>query len=77
VRRKLIGEFLAELAENPELLAEYGRDQKGFLRERSGLTDEQQDILCSNDLKRIRDAVRDEYQSAEILMVPFPVQHVA
>jgi hypothetical protein len=42
-----------------------------------GLTDEQQDILCSNDLKRIRDAVRDEYQSAEILMVPFPVQHVA
>ena len=77
MRRKLIGEFLAELAENPELLAEYGRDPEGVLREQSGLTPEQQDILSSNDLARIRDTIRDEYHRAEIIVVPLPVQHVA
>jgi hypothetical protein len=77
VPRKLIGEFLAELAENPDLLVEYARDQEGFLREQSGLTAEQQEILNSNDLNLVRDAVRNEYHSAEIIVVPLPVQHVA
>ena len=75
--RKMIGDFLVELSEDPSLLKEYQADQKGVLARKSGLTEEQQNILCTNDLKRIRDAIRDEYKKAEIVVVPLPVQHVA
>jgi hypothetical protein len=76
VAQKLIGEFLADLTEDPSLLKEYGRDQKGVL-ERSGLTKKQQDVLLTNELKPIRDAIRDEYKKADLIVVPLPVQHVA
>jgi hypothetical protein len=77
VPRKLIGEFLVELSEDPDLLRQYQADQRRFLRERSDLSEEQQEILCSNDLKRIRDAIRDEYKKAEVFLLPLPGQHVA
>jgi hypothetical protein len=76
VAQKLIGEFLADLTEDPSLLKEYARDQKGVL-ERSGLTKQQQDVLLTNDLKKIRNAIRDEYKKADLIVVPLPVQHVA
>ena len=74
--QKLIGEFLADLTEDPSLLKEYARDQKGVL-ERSGLTKQQQEVLLTNDLKKIRNAIRDEYKKADLIVVPLPVQHVA
>jgi Aromatic-ring-opening dioxygenase LigAB, LigA subunit len=66
---KPIGEFLTELADDPELLGRYREDPEAVLAE-SGLTEEQQEIVRSNDLARIRDAVRAEYQRAEIFVVP-------
>jgi hypothetical protein len=77
VPRKMIGEFLVELTEDPSQLAEYQRDQRGFLAKRSDLSEDQKAALLSNDLKRIRDVVRDEYKKADVIVVPMPAQHVA
>jgi hypothetical protein len=71
----MIGDFLLELAEDPELLARYRDDPTRVLAE-SGLTDEQQEILRSNDLKRIRDAIRAEYQEAKVILVPWPMMNI-
>jgi hypothetical protein len=71
----MIGDFLLELAEDPELLARYKDDPTRVLAE-SGLTDEQQEILRSNDLKRIRDAIRAEYQEAKVILVPWPMMNI-
>jgi hypothetical protein len=72
--RKMIGEFMIELSEDPDLLASYREDPEAVLRE-SGLTKEQQEIVLSNDLGRIRDAIRDEYGRAEVIVVP--MHHVS
>jgi len=74
---KLIGEFLVELSEDPALLDQYRKDQAGFLRGRADLTDDQKQALLSNDLKRIRKTVQDEYKKAGVIVVPLPCQHVA
>jgi hypothetical protein len=71
----MIGDFLLELAEDAELLARYRDDPAQVLAE-SGLTDEQQEILRSNDLKRIRDAIRAEYQQAKVIVVPWPMMNI-
>jgi acetyl-CoA acetyltransferase len=73
----MIGEFLVELSEDPNLLAAYRGNQRKCLDERSGLSREQQDLLLTNDLKRIRKAVQDEYKKAEVIAILLPVQHVA
>ncbi len=67
---KLIGEFLSELAEKPELLGAYLENPQAVLED-FGLTDEQQATLLSNDLPRIRGAIREEYASANVLLFPF------
>jgi hypothetical protein len=66
--RKLIGEFLLELSEHKRSFQHYAQDREKVLAE-SGLTKEQQEIILSDDLERIRDAVRDEYRSAKVLVV--------
>ena len=66
--RKLIGEFLFELTENKRAFAYYAKDRKKALEE-SGLTKAQQKIVLSDNLEKIRDAVRDEYRSAKVLVV--------
>src|SRR5437899_1041057 len=63
--KKLIGEFLTELAEDVDKLRTYLEDRDDLLGE-SGLSDEQQEVLRSNDLKRIRDETYDDIV-AEIL----------
>jgi hypothetical protein len=63
---KLIGEFLSEL-EDPHKLKAYLDDPEKVLRE-SGLTDEQRETLRSNDHARIREAIREEYKDAEVLL---------
>ena len=64
---KLIGEFLSELAENPDTLQAYIASPEQALLV-SGLTEEQQETLLSNDLNRIKDAIRVEYGKAEVLL---------
>ena len=71
----MIGDFLLELADDPELLARFRDDPATVLAE-SGLTAEQQQILRSNDLKRVRDAIRAEYQEAKVILVPWPMMNI-
>jgi hypothetical protein len=72
---KLIGEFLSELAENSLLLEAYLKNPEKALA-RSGLTEEQQQTLRSTNLAEIRDAIREEYARADILLFAFAVQHI-
>jgi hypothetical protein len=72
---KLIGEFLSELAEDQELLNAYLDNQRATL-DKSGLSAEQRDVLLSNDLARIREAIREEYAKAQVLVFPIPLQHI-
>jgi hypothetical protein len=64
-KHNLIGEFLSEL-ENPEKLKAYLGDPEKTLRE-SGLSDEQQATLRSNDPAKIREALQAEYKDAKVM----------
>jgi hypothetical protein len=77
VAKKLIGDFFNELTENPSLLEEYEQDQRGVLQRKSGLDQEQQDLLLSKDQERIRKAVQDEYKKAGKIDVAMPKMHIA
>jgi hypothetical protein len=66
---KLIGEFLLELNTDTRKLKRYLDDPDGALA-RSGLTEKQQKIVKSGNLRRIRDEIRKEYGSAEYLLYP-------
>ena len=54
-----IVDFLRDLARDDEKLHEYGRN-RGAVLARSNLTAEQRAVLESDDLVRIRDAIRQE-----------------
>jgi hypothetical protein len=74
---KLIGDFLIELSEDLERADEYARDQAAFLERESGLTEEQQRVLLTNDFRVIREAIQAEYeQSAGVIIVPI-IRHVS
>jgi hypothetical protein len=66
---QLIGEFLLELNSNARKRKRYFEDQDAVLAE-SGLTEKQQRIVKSGNLRRIRDEIRKEYGSAEFLLYP-------
>jgi hypothetical protein len=71
-RRKLIGEFLTELADHPKRMREYLEDREKVMRE-AGLDDHQREVLLSNDLRRIRDAIHEEYATAHVLLFAIQV----
>ncbi len=73
---KLIGEFLTELVESQELLERYLLNPEEAMAE-AGLNGEQRETLLSNDLKRIRNAIRAEYESANVLLFPLMQNLVA
>jgi hypothetical protein len=66
---KMIGEFLLELSKENDRIAAYLQDPIKELED-SGLTDEQKEILLSNDLERIRSAVREEYERVQVVIMP-------
>jgi hypothetical protein len=61
---KLLGEYQLELQQDPDTRNRYDEDQRSALRD-SGLTEDQQAILLSRDLARIKDAVDAEYREAD------------
>jgi hypothetical protein len=63
----LIGEFLSELADDPDKLQAYLENPEQVMQE-AGLTEEQRETLLSNDLNRIKGAIREEYGKAEVLL---------
>jgi hypothetical protein len=71
--RRLIGEFLLELEQNEELRKRFVEDADAVLRNESGLDEEQQRIVRDGSLPEIRDAIRDEYGTAKVML--FPVWH--
>jgi hypothetical protein len=72
-RRKLIGEFLSELADHPKKMREYLADREKAMRD-AGLDHHQRQILLSNDLHRIRDAIHEEYATAQVLLFGLAIQ---
>src|SRR5688572_20420350 len=62
-----IGEFLITLSEDMELLKAYVDDPYPLFEE-FGLTDSQQEILLSNDVGRLREALQGEYPDREIFV---------
>ncbi len=64
-----IGEFLLQLAEDPDLLARYREDPTAVLAE-AGVAPEHHEALVSGDLKRVRALLGDEYPDAEVFIVP-------
>lgn len=64
-----------ELTEDKHALAYYEKDRKKALAE-SGLTKAQQKIVLSDDLEKIRDAVREEYKSAKVIIIAMFVLHL-
>ena len=70
---KLIGEFLLELEHDEELRQRFIADAPTVLRDESGLNEEQQRIVRDGNLAEIRDAIRTEYGTAQIML--FPVWH--
>jgi len=71
-RRTLIGEFLTELADHPKRMREYMEDREKVMRD-AGLDHEQREVLMSNDLGRIRDAIHEEYATAQVLLFAIQV----
>jgi hypothetical protein len=67
--KKLIGEWLIELVEDPELMKGFRADPDKALQD-SGLSDDQQRVLRSGDQRAIREAVRGEYGRTEIMLFP-------
>lgn len=55
-----IGEYLIEVSEHPEQLEEYYDNPKAALT-KAGLTDEQQEIVLSDDPAKILTVLQDEY----------------
>jgi hypothetical protein len=72
---KLIGEFLLELEKHHRFDA-YRQDPAKVLKD-SGLSKEQQEILLSNDLHKIREAIHHEYREAKVIVVPLLVMNVS
>jgi hypothetical protein len=72
---KLIGEFLLDL-EKHHHFKDFQKDPKKVLKE-SGLSEEQQEILLSNDLHRIREAIHHEYREAKVIVVPLMMMNVS
>ena len=66
---KLIGEFLLELADDKKGFANYSADPEAYMAA-YGLNKTQQKILLSNNLEKIREAIREEYRKAEIFIFP-------
>jgi hypothetical protein len=64
-KHHLIGEFLSEL-EDPEKLKAYLSDPEKGLRE-SGLSDDKQAVLRSNNPATIRAELQKEYADAKVI----------
>jgi hypothetical protein len=71
--RKLIGEFLLELEADEALRRRFTDNAAAVLANESGLDEEQQRIVREGSLAEIRDAIRDEYGTARVML--FPVWH--
>ena len=73
----MIGPFLIKLVEQPEVLGHYLRDPQGAM-DAEGLSSSEQAILLSGSLRRLREALQEEYPDREVFLghVPQVFGHV-
>ena len=63
-----LSDFLLELSNDPDKLAQYKEDSETVLAS-SGLSDEDQEVMRSNDPQRIRDALGITAQVVVVVVV--------
>jgi hypothetical protein len=63
----MIGPFLTKLVEDPDLLGSYMQDPQGVM-EAEGLSAEEREVVLSGDLKRLREALQEEYPDKEVFL---------
>jgi hypothetical protein len=68
----MIGPFLVKLVEHPEALASYMEDPQRTM-EVEGLSAQEREIVLSGDLKRLREALQEEYPDKEIFVGNAPI----
>jgi hypothetical protein len=67
----MIGPFLIKLVERSEVLGHYLRDPVGAM-EAEGLSDAEQEILLSGNLRRLREALQAEYPDRKVFIGNVP-----
>ena len=67
----MIGPFLIKLVEHPDTLSHYLRDPEGAMQA-EGLSDREREIVLSGSLKRLREALQEEYPDKEIFLGQAP-----
>ena len=67
----MIGPFLIKLVERPEVLGHYLRDPEGAM-EAEGLSDREREILLSGNLRRLREAMQEEYPDKAVFLGNVP-----
>jgi hypothetical protein len=67
----MIGPFLIKLVEQPEVLAHCLRDPEGAY-DAEGLTSGEREILRSGNLRRLREALQEEYRDREVFLAVVP-----
>ena len=68
----MIGPFLIKLVEDSDLLGSYMQNPQGVM-EAEGLSAEEREIVESGDLKRLREALQEEYPDKEIFVGNAPI----
>jgi hypothetical protein len=64
-----VGEFLIRLGEDPDLLPRFKKDPYGVMEE-AGLSDEQQELIMSGDVRRIQAQLGQEFPDAKVILLP-------
>jgi hypothetical protein len=64
-----VGEFLIRLGEESDLLARFKQDPYPVMAE-AGLSDEQQALIMSGDVKRVQAELQQEYPNASVFLLP-------
>jgi len=67
----VIGPFLIQLVEQPDVLGQYLKDPQGAM-DAAGLSGGEQEILRSGNLMRLREALQEEYPDREIFLGHVP-----
>jgi hypothetical protein len=67
----VIGPFLIKLVEQPDVLGHYLRDPEGAF-DAEGLTSDEREILRSGSLRRLREALQNEYADREVFLAVVP-----
>ena len=67
----MIGPFLMQLVEEPEVLANYLRDPEGAM-DAAALSDSEREIIRSGSLTRLREALQQEYPDREVFLGNVP-----